>query len=339
MKNLGSIVTIRARQLLQELESQGYDTRGLKENAGLKPKKAISDHETMPLEKMVSLFEDASNLTGDDILGFKFGQSRDARDMGLLGYITVSSSTVLNLFENAIRYQSIIGSAMRFDVTMLREKGIFQWPGVPMNARQYWEYHTANCVNQLRTATGVAIKPISVGFTHRRHKRHNEISAYLGCDPIWSAERNYLTFSQHDLNLPLKTADTRLSTMLQSTAEQVLEGMSIRPQKALADIREAIFQQMLRGRPTSTGVASALGISDRTLSRRLANQGTDFRKLLDETRQALASEYLANEDLNLRDVAFLLGFSDPSSFSAASRRWTNKTPSELRGRLLKDQKH
>jgi AraC-like DNA-binding protein len=177
------------------------------------------------------------------------------------------------------------------------------------------------------------IKPLTVSFTHYRTSGQDEIASYLGCEPIWGAERNLIRFKPQDLNLGIKTADTGLLGILIGNAEDALKAMAEQAPGALEDVREAIVKQAAQGRPTGEAVAAVLGISGRTLSRRLADAGTDFRTLLDETREALAREYLASGEVNIRDVAYLLGFSDPSSFSAACRRWTGQTPSELQQSL------
>ena len=101
-RRMGSIHTVRARQLLQLVSDHGLDAHDLAKRSGLSLRKAQSAGETMPMENFVTLFEEAALLLSDDLLGFRFGQTRDPRDMGLLGYVGVSSPTVLSLFENTI---------------------------------------------------------------------------------------------------------------------------------------------------------------------------------------------------------------------------------------------
>ncbi|WP_425044327.1 AraC family transcriptional regulator ligand-binding domain-containing protein [Primorskyibacter sp. S87] len=334
-RRMGSIHTVRARQLLQLVSDQGLDARELAKRAGLSLREAQSAGETMPMEKFVTLFEEAASLVNDDLLGFRFGQTRDPRDMGLLGYVGVSSPTVLSLFENTIRYQRILGSAMRFDISYLRNNGLFRWQTEPRNAKQYWEYNTANCLNQLRAATGVQIKPVRASFTHERANDRDEVCAYLGCPVEWSTDRNEIEFRPSDLSLGLKSSDQRLLSVLNNSAERVVEMLAEGTSATLTEIREVLAKQAAQGRPTSDAVASALGISNRTLSRRLATEGTDFRTLLDETREGLAREYLKDVNMSFGEIAYLLGFADPSSFSAACKRWTGKTPTELRKATLR----
>lgn len=333
-RRMGSIHTVRARQLLQLVSDQGLDARKLAKRAGLSLRKAKSADETMPMEKFVTLFEEAASLLDDDLLGFRFGQTRDPRDMGLLGYVGVSSPTVLSLFENTIRYQRILGSAMRFDISRLRPDGLFRWQTEPREARQYWEYNTANCLNQLRAATGVQIKPIRASFTHERANDRQEVFEYLGCPVEWSTDRNEIEFRQSDLALGLRTSDQRLLSVLNDSVERAVKYLAQGSSASLMEIRDVVVKQAARGRPTSDAVAKTLGISNRTLSRRLANEGTDFRTLLDGTREALALEYLKDVNMSFGEIAYLLGFADPSSFSAACKRWTGKTPTELRKATL-----
>ncbi len=88
------------------------------------------------------------------------------------------------------------------------------------------------------------------------------------------------------------------------------------------------------GAPTRSAIARALAMSERTLHRRLSDEGTTFQRLLDETRRELAENYLMRRDLSLASVAYLLGFKDQGSFFRAAQRWLSMTPRQFRERAL-----
>ena len=100
----------------------------------------------------------------------------------------------------------------------------------------------------------------------------------------------------------------------------------------VAQVRSRIRDSLPAGTPTQAEVARVLALSARTLHRRLEEAGTSFTALLDETRRALAEEYLRRTDFSVAEVAYLLGFAEASSFNRAFRRWTGRAPGDARGR-------
>jgi AraC-like DNA-binding protein len=97
--------------------------------------------------------------------------------------------------------------------------------------------------------------------------------------------------------------------------------------------RQVLCRLLPQGEPKREAVAQALHVSQRTLQRRLQDEGTSFQRLLDDTRRELAEQYLAQPNLTLLEAAYLLGFADPSNFFRAFRRWFGLTPGEYRARL------
>jgi AraC-like DNA-binding protein len=91
-----------------------------------------------------------------------------------------------------------------------------------------------------------------------------------------------------------------------------------------------IVEQLASGGVSAEKVAQALHVSTRTLHRQLQGEGTTFKGLLEETRRKLAATYLRDEDISVTEIAFMLGFSEPSAFTRAYRRWTGESPSAAR---------
>jgi AraC-like DNA-binding protein len=98
-------------------------------------------------------------------------------------------------------------------------------------------------------------------------------------------------------------------------------------------VRQFLVQSLPDGEPTRDDIAAKMGISSRTLQRRLQDEGQTFHEILDEVRHNLAKRHLGNEKISLSDVAHLLGFSDQSSFTRAAHRWFDDSPSRIRAKL------
>jgi AraC-like DNA-binding protein len=139
-----------------------------------------------------------------------------------------------------------------------------------------------------------------------------------------------VVFRPDDLALPLPKADERLGAFLRDMANEALRERGAGEASPLDTLREIIARELQRGVPSLKIAARSMATSERTLRRRLEASGTSFRVLLDETRARLAREYVRDERLPLSEVAFMLGFSEPSAFHRAFKRWTGTTPSLFR---------
>lgn len=159
------------------------------------------------------------------------------------------------------------------------------------------------------------------------------LEAYFGCRIRLGAERNRLTLYRSDLDRPFISYNAELLEILTPALERSLEEQ--RRSKSITEMVKWIMKRSLAaGRPDIQGVASELGMSDRTLQRRLTDERTNFKQLLTEARREKAQEYLADPSLDLKEVAFLLGYEDQNSFFRAFRLWEGDTPSNWRAEQL-----
>ena len=153
----------------------------------------------------------------------------------------------------------------------------------------------------------------------------------------FGARRNALVLHATDLDRPFLTYNAELLDMLNPQLERALEER--RAQSSISEQVKWILRRLLAGRrPEIAAVARELGLSDRTLQRRIIDDGATFRQLLLEARQELAREYLNRPEMDVTEVAFLLGYEDSNSFYRAFRTWEGTTPSQLRAALRRSEK-
>jgi AraC-like DNA-binding protein len=131
-----------------------------------------------------------------------------------------------------------------------------------------------------------------------------------------------------DLAQPLPTANPDMAQASERIALEYLERLD--RTDSVTQVRRRILELLPSGPPTQTEIARSLALSPRTLHRRLAEAGTSFAGLLDDTRRELAGGYLQRTDYSIAEVAYLLGFAEVSSFNRAFRRWTGTPPSAVR---------
>jgi AraC-like DNA-binding protein len=148
----------------------------------------------------------------------------------------------------------------------------------------------------------------------------------------WSAPRDALVVESALLEREIPKADPHMLEFFDKQARALLAAAPA--EEPIADsVRRAIVAALPSGTPSLAEVARSLGVGERTLRRRLADDGTTFGDLLESCRSSLAGRYLQRQDLALAEIAFLLGFSEPSPFYRAFRRWFGLSPERYRQRL------
>jgi AraC-like DNA-binding protein len=179
-----------------------------------------------------------------------------------------------------------------------------------------------------RRGTKTQLNPKRIELT-RPTERGNGLEEYFGCPVKYRASRDALVLRAADLDLPFATHNDELLRMLAPQFEDQLKAG--RTKQSILEQVKWVLKRLLSGsRPDLLMVAKELGMSDRTLQRRITEEGTTFRQLLNETRQELVRQYLGDPSVEITEAAFLVGFEDPNSFYRAFRSWEGQTPAEWR---------
>ena len=179
-----------------------------------------------------------------------------------------------------------------------------------------------------RRGAQVPIRPKRIDLKQRR-QRGSTHEAYFNCPVNFGASRNAIVLHREDLDRPFVTYNAELLEMMQSALEKKARGC--REETSASEQVKWLLKQMLAGgRPDITDVARELGLSVRTLQRRIVEEGTTFRDLLLAVRQELVRKYFAQPGIQINEVAFQLGYEDTNSFYRAFRNWEGTTPSQWR---------
>lgn len=325
---------IYAKILAEELRGQGFSEQQIFAGSGLSANAIADKRPTAPFGKVAAFFENAAKLTNNDILGLENGIKRDFHLSGLISYVGTASPTALDALNNISRYRRVFSDAIEMDVDSLPKNGRLVWRfKVPnwVNRRQHVEFSAIGLLVSLRQCTNREIRPDLVSFRHSRNTNLQAFARGFGCKVLFDQRENCIHFKPADLELRLATADNELYSVLTEYCEVVLQSKSRNTSDLLVDVERAITDRLTSGEATQHHVAKSLGMSARTLSRRLAKEETTFFKTVENLRRSLAEQYLSNSSLVLAEIAFLLGYSGLSSFNDAFKRWTGKTPGQFRG--------
>ncbi len=254
-------------------------------------------------------------------------------DYGVMGYVAMSSATLGEAMVHFVRYIGLWTDEPSFDregatIVFAYRQSFRDGPG----RRAALEAAPAEIVHGARMITQRRIVPREVRFAHPAPEDVSGLEGFLGCRVRFEARDNALVLRQKDLAVRLPKADPQLVALLRGVANEALSRRSVPGDSPLDQVRAIIAEELSRGVPGVDVVARRMATSERTLRRRLEHNGTSFRELLDDTRARLARSYVRDRRMPLAEVAFMLGFSEPSAFHRAFKRWTSTTPAAWRAR-------
>lgn len=166
-------------------------------------------------------------------------------------------------------------------------------------------------------------------FSHSKYNGADRLSEFLGYPIRFNAERNALAIPQSALDRPNKLGDEAVSKFLTGHLDSELGALTDDGafERSLA---EHICEALSNGIPRASSVARAIGLSERTLYRRLAESDLTYQGVLEKTQKSLAKNLLADGSYSIAEVAFLTGFSEQSSFNRAFKRWVGESPGAYR---------
>jgi len=320
--------------IVQALEMGGVDCRAIFAELGL-DYAALSDADArFPQDAMTRLWQRAVELSGNPAIGLNMAKVVRPASFHVVGYALMSSRTLKEGFTRLVRYQRIIGEGadLSFRPTPQGYELILAIHGDRLPAaRQSMEASLAYSLAFCRWMTGQPIKPLQVLFQGPPPADLKPFEQVFQGPLRFNADHYGLLFERADMDMPLPTANESLAQLHDRFAGEYLARFA--DTRVTHAARQVLCRLLPQGEPKREAVAQALHLSQRTLQRRLQEEGGSFQQLLDDTRRELAQQYLAQPGLSLLEVAYLLGFADPSNFFRAFRRWFGLTPGEYRARL------
>ena len=321
------------------LEMRKIDPAPLLRRAGLKKPGPEDQPQRVSAAAQSRLLEYAADALDDSALGLHLAEQADPRDAGILFYITAGAKDVNEAVALFVRYCRIVNEATRVKLARTSE-GVaieFQVVGVPRHsARQNLEFGLAVYLKGLREITGRHVRPIRAAFAHARNSRLREFERFFGCPvefgraAVEGAASDLLEFSGEILALPLVNADPKLVEALRPFCDAAARERSTASGTLRAAVEGELEKLLPNGKAQRHRIANRLALSTRTLSRRLASEGTTYEDVVDELRRTLALQYIRDQGISLSQIAWLLGYEGSASFSHAFRRWTGRSPSDMR---------
>ena len=340
---LPTVTGFAARQAIEALRKHGVAIAPLLHRAGLSEDLATGDgtfpHARISAAGQGRFLDYAAAALEDAAFGLHLAEQADPRNAGILFYVASGAKDVNEALTLFARYFRIVNEAVRLKLVRL-SAGLaveVELVGIPRHSiRQNVEFGIAVILKALREMTDRVIRPERVAFVHPRNSNLRDFERFYGCPvefgraAVEGVSSDLLEFSNDTLLGPLFTADTKLLDALRPFCDMAAKERNTSAGTLRAAVENEVEKLLRQGKAKARTVANALALSVRTLSRRLADEGTSYAEVVDQLRRTLALQYIKEPGMSLSQVAWLLGYEGATSFNHAFRRWTGRSPSAVR---------
>jgi len=292
---------------------------------------AMSLDHRLPLAVLNQMLEVTVNRSGDPDIGLKAARETSPGDAGVLDYAIGSASTVKDAIDTAARYIRLVNDGLELGLEVVGTEAIVKLENRAELPRAALDFQAAGIFRAFAPvwASGPRAS-LKVLFPQSQPANTKEYALTFGATPIeFGAQFCGYVFDAEWLTARLGSADARLHDVILKHAEKMLAELP-RARQLTERVRSAIVDELAGGDPSVAHIAPRLRMSPRTLERKLEREGTTFSALLEDLRKRLALRYVGSENLELAEIAFLLGFSQTTGFHRAFKRWTGATPLNYR---------
>ena len=328
---------VATRLAARRLREAGIRLEPLLRNAGLSVGQIDKQDTPIGVASQIKFLELAAEALRDQSLGFRLARDGDLRLMGLLYYTAASSETLGDALARVQRYSSIVnaGIALRCFGSSNFTIGL-RYTGVSRHSdrKHHMEFLVTVLIRVCRVLTDRRLSPTIVRFIHRDLDKSSEMEKFFGCAIEFGAETDEIVFQDTVERLHLVGADPYLSKILIENCDQALAHRRPNASSLRVTIENAITLLLPHGKARLAAVAKELGMSSRTLARKMAAEELSFSKILNQLRSDLATHYLSDADLSISQIAWLVGYQGIGAFSHSYKRWTGLNAKKMREKLI-----
>ncbi|NOD74983.1 MULTISPECIES: AraC family transcriptional regulator [unclassified Ruegeria] len=321
-------------QALDRYSGNANMSRAVLGQTGLKPQDIAPPVETCSIQKEALFIRYACDATKDITFAARTGLEVTSAST-VTAYISKYSRDLKQVMENLSRFHGIIDPAIALS---LRVAGNFAALEADWKDAGFARYHRRTeflifaALARMRNLTQINLQPIEIRFHHKVGDQAKSFEKIAGFPVIFGSEKMEIVLPLSALELPVPTYDPKLREHLLEYGERLLAECE-KPNRSIRARTEGMITKSLPGTiPQAEAIASELGMSLRTFSRRLKEEGTSYRDIVDDLRCDLAQTFLNNR-MSLSEISFSLGYADQAAFSTAFKRWTGQPPSAFKTRV------
>ena len=324
---LGSVAAL----IEQTLRHYQCEPAALFLQAGIDIERINDPAARFPLTRMQKLWRYAVDETGDPCFGLAAGELLQPAALHGLGLAWLASDTLCDGLARLTRFSRLISTAATVQLEQTGDS--VDLTVLPPADLQNFEYAALDAgmaffLRMCRITGGPDISPVRVALMRPRPACAERFTAFFNAPVEYGADTNLLSFSSDQAHISLPYANSELARI---NDQSVVDYLARFDHDSIAmRVRATIIERLPDGTPSQGNIAELLHVSMRSLQRRLNNENTNFKELLEGTRHELALQYIREPHRTIGEITYLLGFSEPSNFSRAFRRWTGMSPAEYR---------
>ncbi len=316
------------------IESFNIDPAPLLSKLGIDPKLIEDPNARFSYESIDKLWFEAVNIVQDPCFGLRAARFWHPSQMGALGYAWLTSSSMHTALKRLSRYMSILTEGATLEIDELDDilSVHLKYKSISKQQPTRTDSFMAMLLAMCQANCSEEFHPVAISFTHDAPKDTSAFYALFKCPIHFGCAENRFDISKKVADKHIITANPKL---VQLSDQIIIETLvKLDKNNIVERVKLTIINELSSGFISETSVAESILMSQRTLQRRLEENGTSFKQLLNDTRQDLADKYLRDSSLTLQEISFMLGFSEISSFSRAFRRWTGLSPSSYRKKTI-----
>lgn len=332
IESMFDISVSMVQQLLHYASSQGINSGDLLNSVGIQPSILKDPDFRISVEDFCRIQEEAVFLTGDHYFGLHMGESSELGDWSMLGYIMANCGNLGEALERISRYFGILGSLLQINIRVGNDRVelIFETKkNSSGQIRQCLEGALSGFFRLIRSVTRKYVGLKEVWIVHEVSEDTGEYQRIFRCPVLFNQPMTALVFDSGALDAPMIHPNPALLSLFERHARSFLDRIN-EENFFSRKTSSLLFERLQGGAPCIKRVSEELGVSVRKLQMKLHDEGITFSQIVENVREELAKSYLAEKRYSIEDITHLLGFSEPSVFHRAFKKWTGLTPGQYR---------
>lgn len=311
---------------------KGIDWPVLAADIGVPPEVLQKGEGRATIEQCIAVWEVAIRHTGDPLLGLHLGETTTPGVAGMVGYLAESSPDLLTAFQNGQQFHRALTNATRYDIQLGGGEFRYFIEPVPLwyslspeAARQIVDHSLSAFTHMIKMLSGKTFYPLRVMVRHARPGDTRPYVQVLKTEPSFEQDCNCIVYRLSDMQHPVLGHNPALNRLFRELLEQELV-KTAREESFSGEVRRVILQNFSTTLPQLHDVVELLHTTPRTLQRKLKEEGASFQSIAESVKSELALGLLKNRSLTVNEIAYKLGYAEPSVFRRAFKKWTGASP-------------
>lgn len=319
------------RDILYGAAERGASLPGMCRQLGISPETLNDSNRTLDLAKAYNAWQVALDATGDDNLGLQLGTATTPSILGIVGHLMQSSGTLREAFRQVCTYSALATDMFHYGMhdrgteTRLTFSPVPAWVrSSPHTAKQAVDQAMSGCLHVFFLISGQQMRPVSAEFTHRQPAQLSRYTQIFGPHLRFRSTRNALVFNGTDLDCALRHHDRALAATFEALARKQLRKRSTIRSFA-EEVEEYLQYEFAVQIPSLVVISARMNMSTRTFQRKLSIENVRYRDIAEKVSKKIALTLLSSDNSKISEVARIMGYSEPSAFRRAFKRWKKAT--------------